>query len=127
MRPISALGCGCGRCFSTTPTTRARCCVTSRQTEPNGPPRKRFVAARRANWMSGLHLRPNDFRLQVGVEARFTGLVSPTGLLVTTEGHGLVELHLAVQPDGSGLQALRDSVCTAEVIRPRGSSQPVGT
>jgi hypothetical protein len=38
----------------------------------------------------------------------------------------VVELHLAVQAHRSGLDALSDSVCTAQVTRPGGGGQPVG-
>src|SRR4029077_3573134 len=44
-----------------------------------------------------LHLCPHDFRLQVGVDAGFTRLVTPAGLLVSPEGHRVVVLKLAVE------------------------------
>src|SRR6516164_6162390 len=87
-------------------------------------PRSR--SASRPKRATELHLRPNDFRLQVGLEAGFAGLVAPTGLLVPAEGHRVVELHLAVQPHGSGLEALGDSVCPAQVRGPGGGGQAVG-
>src|SRR5271166_1734122 len=62
------------------------------------------ISRGRASW--GLHLRPNDFRLQVCFQARLAGLVAPTGLLVAAEGHRVIELHLTVEAHGPGLQPL---------------------
>src|SRR5690242_4380377 len=106
--PICGSACGYGRCSSTIPSTTSPCCATNPPTSDS------------------LHLRPNDLRLQIRVETGFAGLVAPAGLLVAAEGHGVVELHLTVQPDGSGLEPLGNSVCAAQVLGPGGGRQPVG-
>src|ERR1700744_2390927 len=51
---------------------------------------------------------------------------SPSGLLVAAERHGVIELHLAVQSHGSGLELLGHPVRATEIAGPRGGREAIG-